>query len=361
MEQLPRNAAMDGVDLYRRLDSGRGSKPINDSTRIGAVVEQIRQSLEADLASATTVRGWRAQAMFASLVVALDGCDLMTFVDTGDIFFDGDSVKAPDYFLHLRTGRRVLVDVKAPDVGAGLDLDFAIKFSASEIRRTARFADLFGAEPFFAFYYPGLPLWSLVPQSRIYEGPGGGFRITMRETLLWNELSLVGDVTLGTLSPIECVIKPDPKAPNEIVEGEAIFTVGEVQYVADGRQLSSDQSKRIAHFLMLYGGWPDEESSIVRDGQLVEMRYTSRGPEDSQQGFEIIGSLASMYARMFESSTSGPAGIISLDFAHDPGILASLIPHDYESKELPIWRFELRPGDLLPAESAPDFARDDPI
>src|SRR4051794_13290040 len=101
MRKLGRQPArLDTLDLFRQLDAGTG--PINDPARVEAFLSEVRAPLSQALSTDSTVHGWRAQALFASLVVALDGCELLFTVDSGEVFVDGDDVKPPDYLLVLR-------------------------------------------------------------------------------------------------------------------------------------------------------------------------------------------------------------------------------------------------------------------
>jgi hypothetical protein len=318
---------------------------IGDEARIDAVLGEVRSNLLADLTVPSTVHGWRAQALFASLVAALDECELMTFVDTGDVYFDGPSVKPPDYFLCLRSGKRILVDVKAVELPSEDPLSMPIKFGATEVERMRRFGDLYGVEVFLALYYPAMPMWSLLPLDDLVAGPGGGYRTTVKESILRNQIGLLGDLTIGTLPSLECILRPDTTKPHYL-EGsnEISFVVGSVEYRLDGSPVASDEGRRVMSFLMLYGGWADEEEAILEGDELVEMRFTARPPEDTGQGFEVVGSLSSMYSRMFESSTSTPLGVTASDMRIAPGSLISLVPHDYDVPDMPLWRLQLSPA-----------------
>lgn len=345
LQKLLRNAAMDGVDLFRRLDPPGGDTLIGDVTRIDAVLSEVRSNLLADLAVPTTVSGWRAQALFASLVAALDACELMTLVDTGDVYYDGPSVKPPDYFLSLRSGKRILVDVKAVELRKEDPLAMPIKFGASEVERMRRFGELFAADVLLAFYYSAIPLWSLIPLDELVPGPGGGYRTTVKESILRNQIALLGDLAIGTRPSLECIIRPDTTRPNGVDSSGALhFVVGSVEYQLGGMPVTSDEGRRVLNFLMLYGGWEDEEEPVLNGGELVELRFTARPPEDTGQGFEIVGSLSSMYSRMFESTTSSALGITALDMAIAPGSLVSLIPHDYDVPDVPLWRLQISPS-----------------
>jgi len=342
---MNRQPALDGLDLYRRLDESAERTAVNDDERIDAVTSQIGTALKTALSDPAIVRGWRAQALFASTVVALDGCELMTQVDLGEVFVDGDSAKAPDFFLHLRNGRRILVDVKgirdAPQTP-----EHPEKFGASEVTRLRRFGDLYGAEVFLAFYYSYLPMWTLVSLDDLSAGPGGGYRITFAEAMMRNKMALIGDRTIGVGQPLEMTVYPDASKSNTIAEdGQAQFTVGSFELRVAGTPVTSPLEARIVVFLMAYGEWPGSEVPSVAGGAVQSLTWGAKPDEraNPKESFEIIGTLSSMYARAFEYGTTGPAGVTGLQIDPDPGMLVSLIPHDYDSEELPLWRFELVP------------------
>ena len=334
---------MDSVDLYRRLDQGAGAGPVSDPARIDAVVEDIRGALTNALQAPSTVRGWRAQALFGSIVAALDGCELMMLIDSGEIFFDGESVKAPDYFLRLRDGRRVLVDVKADDRVPD-SIDLAVKYSASEIRRLRRFGDLYDAPVFIAVYFEAPVLWVLVPLHRLTEGPGGGYRLTFKETLLYNEMAILGDYMVGTVPPLTWVLKFDPVEPQtRSADGTLSAQVDEVVQFAGGVKLQAPEAEQIASFLMQYGGWENRVENVFEGDRLLEQHRIVEPPEVSEQGFEMVGQLSAMYSRMFEQSTQSTEGPTALDLDVAPGSLVTLIPHDYDLDELPLWRMRVHP------------------
>lgn len=353
LKKLPRNAAMDGVDLYRRLDDPKDGSALGDPGRIEAFINELRKNLTDSLTTPSTVAGWRAQALFASLVAALDECDLMTLVDTGEIYYADDSVKAPDYFLHLRSGRRMLVDVKSVALRDEDPLDMPVKFTASEVARMREFGDRFGAEVFLALYVPQMTTWLLVDIDDLEDGPGGGKRITVHDALLRNQLYLLGDNHVGTSQPLEFVVRKDPAAPSSLgPEGDdgtrnVQFKIGSVELFAGGVPITDPQERRILQFFMLYGSWNEEEIPVVVDGELVEIRYKFAPEEIHEGGMDLLGSLASMYSRMFEYNTSNESGPLALDIDVEPGALVTLIPHDFDfdNATLPLFLLTVHPAD----------------
>jgi hypothetical protein len=187
-------------------------------------------------------------------------------------------------------------------------------------------------------------MWSLLPVDLLRNGPGGGKRTTFQDAVVLNHLSILGDQMIGTLPSLGCVITADPRKDRSVGEdGRVGYTIGAVDFFIDGRPVTTDNGGAVVRFLMLFGSWEVSETPIIEDGELIKLEYIARPPEDTGQGFEIIGSLSSMYSRMFETYTRGPQGVTALDMRIVPGSMISLIPHDYSSDDVPLWRFELAP------------------
>ncbi len=309
-------------------------------------MEQIRSGLETALGSDSIVRGWRAQALFASTVVALDGCVMMTQVDLGEFYVDGDEIKAPDFFLHLRDGKRILVDVKSVD-GAPETPEYIQTFGASHVRRLRRFGQLYGAEVYLAFYFSYHPLWLLISLDDLTLGPGGGFRITFADAFVNNKMSILGDRLVGAPAPLELQLLSDPSEPSGVTDGKARLTVSDFKIRAGGREVLEEHPRQVALFLMMHGDW-EESQYIATDEARVISVTIEKAPADDDDPTrypraDLIGALSTMYARLFEVGTSGPDGPTGLELKAEPGMLVSLIPHDYESAELPLVRLEVLP------------------
>ena len=66
----------------------------------------------------------------------------------------------------------------------------------------------------------------------------------------------------------------------------------------------------------------------------------------SNQEFQIVGRLSSMYTRWFSQATSDGASVTALQVPVEPGALKSIIPYDFDSDRLRMWRFNLQPRDV---------------
>jgi hypothetical protein len=96
-------------------------------------------------------------------------------------------------------------------------------------------------------------------------------------------------------------------------------------------------------WFMLYGDWEEEETAEITGGELVGVDFVRTPPEDHSQGFELVGTLSGLFSSMYLSSTSDADRVTRLGISVVGGSLGSLIPEDYQSDELPLWRFHQAP------------------
>lgn len=342
MRKLGRQPArLDALELFRQLDAGTG--PINDPARVEAFLSEVRDPLSQALSTDSTVHGWRAQALFASLVVALDGCELLFTVDSGEVFVDGDDVKPPDYLLVLRDGRRLLVDVKSISPGRPTG---PLRLSQAEMAGLRRFADLVGAELCIAGLFTTMGEWVLVPD-RAFELDGRGrYSVDLLRAFQTSEMSALGDVMVGVRPPLRFDLLPDLSHPRQVgTDGTAHFTIGAVELRVGGELMVDPPERRLAMFLLCFNTWAFHQEADV-DGQTLQRVSFVCEPEQPTpgQGFEIVGRLSSMYTRWFDAATRDEKGdVASLEMHVEPGVLPSLLPADFSSPRLSLWRFTLSP------------------
>jgi hypothetical protein len=343
---VKREVTLDGIDLFRRLDPHDAEGVVSDPERVNFVANTFLQKVGKALREPSLVSGWRAQALFASMVSALDNCLLMTQIDLGEIYVDdSEDVKAPDFFLHLRSGEKILVDVKSVKYSIS-SVDPLIKFGAREVARMKRFGELFGAEVYVAIYVRAFPMWALVPLGDLSPGPGGGFRIPLTRAMLRSQMSKLGDQMIGTVYPLELQVTAHPDFENSVDEdGAASFTTGSIRIFANGVEAKALADQNLLHFFMQYGGWEISQRVETEKRKISVVRALAHPHEVSDQPFAVLGTLASMYARFFESKTTfNDVDLVrALDLSAEPGMLSTLLPHNYKSDVIPIWRFVTQP------------------
>lgn len=335
-------ARLDALDLFRQLDVG-STTAVGDPERVERFLATIREPLQQALSTDSTVHGSRAQALFGSLVVALDGCELLLQLDSGEVFANGDDVKAGDFLVVLRDGRRLMVEVKSlgPRNQVG-----PLRLSAAEMAGLRRFADLIGAEPFVAGLFSALGEWALVPADAFGVDEHGRLAVDLFGAMQASEMNALGDVMLGVVPPVQLDLLPDKSEPRDVdADGVAHFTIGAAELRVGGELMVDDDERRLAMFLLRFNQWPGREGSEVDGRTLLRLSLVCEPEERSPgQRFEIIGRLSSMYTRWFDQTTRGPDGqVTSLQMTVEPGILPTLVPSDFKSARLPLWRFEVKP------------------
>lgn len=93
--------------------------------------------------------------------------------------------------------------------------------------------------------------------------------------------------------------------------------------------------------------WPDEQVADTAGYVLRAVSFVA-SPADpvANQEFQIVGRLSSMYTRWFSQVTSDGASVTALQASVEPGVVKSVIPHDFDSDRLRMWRFHLQPRDV---------------
>jgi hypothetical protein len=333
-------ARFDSLDLFRQLDTPSGGA-ISDPARIEAVFAQICGPLSQALSTESTVQGWRTQALFGSLVVALDGCELLLSVDSGEMFTEGEEIKPPDFLLVLRDGRRLLVEVKGvpPSKPTG-----SLRLPAKEMRGLQRFSDLMGIDLFVAGFLAAFREWVLVPSSAFEVDPSGRYVVDVRRAFQTNEMAALGDVMLGVVPPIRLDLLPNESVAHDVApDGTARFTIEKAELRIGGQLMVEKAERRLAMFLLRFNQWAGREEQEI-DGSTIRRLSFVCEPEQRASGheFEIVGKLSSMYTRWFDEATCNDKGeILALQTSVEPGVLPALLPVDFTSANLPLWRFTL--------------------
>jgi len=335
---------LDLLDLLTRIDTGDASDlPVTHRDRVDSIASALRGGMASVLGKESILHGWRVQNLFAEVVAALGTVQLLKSEDVGDCYFSGAKPKPADFRIRSADGRLMLTEVK--NVYGRHRLP-SLVLSQGELQGLNRYASLAGADDVtVAAYWANLNLWTLVSLAA-FSPDGDRSVLTVSDAMKGNRMAELGDLHIGTKSPLTLTMQADdPKPLNEA--GEAAFTVGSVEIHCDGHLIPDEQEQRIAIQLMLHGNWSAEEEAIVEDGRLAAIRFTC-SPEVSdqeRQGFDFVGSLSSMYSAGFNHRTLGEDGAVrELASSVSPGSLGTLIPEGYSGEALPLWRFKQQPG-----------------
>src|SRR5690349_19450966 len=111
-----RRLARDAVDI-NVLRAASGHPELAGMTLTDAAADQILRDIvgrafRQSLNKPSALYGIIAQQMFASMVASLGQVQLIKEEDIGEAF-SADEIVVPDYFVVLRDGTRVLIEVKS--------------------------------------------------------------------------------------------------------------------------------------------------------------------------------------------------------------------------------------------------------
>src|SRR5688572_22624922 len=99
MKKLKRAAEKFGtLELFADMAAEHGYD-LNDPMAQDDFISRVRSSIESGKKSNTTIFGKRIESLFAYVAGALGKVTLLKQEDSGDLFFAGEEVLAPDYRL----------------------------------------------------------------------------------------------------------------------------------------------------------------------------------------------------------------------------------------------------------------------
>jgi hypothetical protein len=324
-------------------ETGKSQRiPLSHPAAAEDFVGRVNASVKAALRNKAFLEGRRTEAMFGALVASLGSVQLLKEEDAGEIYATDDALRPPDFRLVLTDGKQVLVEVKNFYQGVTPTKDYSM--DDAYLEGLSRYARVMGCDLKLAIYWVEWNKWTLTSTS-VFETVDKRRVLKMIDAYKFNEMSILGDVLVGTKFPLEMKLVADRTKPRAIDDkGIATFTVGSVELCCAGSPITDAVERRIAGFLMMYGDWSYNEPECKIDKNQVEAVLHKWEPEvDSKQGFEIVGSLSSMFSRFYGLATSSDVGTIEqLKLDVSPGSLGLLIPSNYKGTALPLWRLVVR-------------------
>lgn len=329
------------LDLFTTIGRTHGFK-IGEAASIEGFSNVMRESVQAALDNRNILHGKRVEAMFAHVAGSLGACRLIKTEDAGEIFVDGEDIRAPDYRLILGIGNTWLVAAKNCHIDSPLK-SFAIK--QRYFKQLERYAELDRAELKIAVYFSRLNRWCLLSKRALRER-GDRFECSFMSAIAKSEMIELGDCTLATLPDLrlELTTGPDEAAPIG-ADGNARFTIRKARILCAGNELTSPLEQKIAFHLMRYGDWGEDDEPIIVDGKLEGITYISRPDEPTEgQPFSMLGQFSSMVSTAYSEFTVVDRVPVALDAPVDPDAFSLAIPSDYRSATLPLWRFQVLPN-----------------
>ena len=315
---------------------------LRDPATISAFIDQASKNVEDALKDSELMHGQRTEAMFEALLLSLGKFELLKAEDTGRVFSDG-RYTAPDFRVVLDGGEHWLIEVKNV-YEENPSRQRRRLFSGTGLRRLSACARATGAELKVAVYWARWSIWTLVSPDRL-KGADGGLTLDMPTAIRANELSTLGDRSVGTRAPLRFRLTMDQARTSPVkADGTVVCTIGEAQMYCGDRKLKEPNDLEIAWMFMRYGQWKEEGPEAILDGdRLLAMEYRWEPRESSGQGFDIVGSLSGMFARYYAAQTVDHGEVVQLRAPHQPLWLKRLVNRKPGVNDLPLWQFSQEP------------------
>ena len=333
----------DSFELYSKL-CAKNALDINDENSIDKVIEDLRTSLKQNHKNLNLVFGKRVESMFGMLAASLGKCSLIKQEDGGETFCNED-ISIPDYRLVLKEDNSsFLVEVKNYHREP-----FENKFSFTRryFESVLRYSELVRCPVKFAIYYSKMNMWALL-SSDAFELQRGRYVVDLPTAMMQNELITIGDEWISTKPPFEIYIVSDPSKPAHYDDktGETNFIIKNVLCYCAGSLLETDKEKELLNLFAMYGKWSETEviPVVVKGNRLIGIKYKFEPEEYSTNGFDHIGQLSSMISSTYKMATEENGSVVAIETTREAKSFSIVIPDDYDSKLLPLWRFKMQPN-----------------
>ncbi len=312
---------------------------IRDEANHTAFLSELLRKFETSKKNPILIHGLRTEAMFAHIAATMGHCVAIKTEDAGDVYLMDSGLRIPDFRILTSAGQELFVEVKNHHPANPTD-DF--KMNKDYFESLKRYAVVFNRGLYFAIYWSQWKLWSLVRQDR-FDTSTHAYRLSIENAMMRNEMNIIGDCLLATVSPLELRLFSDPNSTRIVkADGTVKFKIAAARLFAGGKEVDNSLEKRIAWFFMNYGNWIGTPGyTEVCEGEIISVGLTVAPEEraNPNERFETVGQMSQMLSRQFNEITVGSEGVDLLIPKSEPEDLGVMIPSDYKGEKLPLWRF----------------------
>ncbi|HEV2616371.1 MAG TPA: hypothetical protein VGU63_07155 [Candidatus Acidoferrales bacterium] len=306
-------------------------------------VERARASVNRSLLNEAFLHGIRTELMFESLVASLGTIEILKTEDSGEIYSSDDTLKVPDFRLVFSDHSQVLVEIK--NFYQTNDARQAFELDSQYLDGLVRYSKAMSCKLFLGVHWARWNIWTLVAPE-VFKNRGETRALDMLEAIKANHMAMLGDYSVGCRFPLSLIMHADKRQPRIIEsDGKGAFVISKIDVCCAGQLIESPLERQIATYLMFYGKWRYEVIADVIDNQIETVEHRWSPERDNGQGFEILGSLGEMFSTFYKSVTQDEGQVRRLRIDVSPGSLGHLIPDNYKSEILPLWRFKQKPGE----------------
>ena len=315
---------------------------LRDPETLRVFTSSVRKTLDDALANPTLLYGQRTEAMFEAMVISFGDFSVLKAEDQGSVY-PRTGFRVPDFRVVLTDGTQWLIEVK----------NVYEKDPSKIIRRLMdktyreeleNYASATAAELKLAVFWAKWGIWTLVsPEPFVNED--GNLDLTMVQGMQANELVRLGDRTVGTRPPLRVLLTTDPENTSPIApDGSVEFTIGNAQVFCNEEELVDPLERQIAWIFMHYGRWQEVDPAPILEGnQLMGIEFRWEPHEQSDQGFEMVGSFSEIFSRYYAEKTLEDREVAQLFADPRPEWFAPLVRGEQVSDALPLWIFSIFP------------------
>lgn len=332
------------IDLIRDADffAEQNKINLNDPDFIEKYLKNMKPRLHSVLGNRTIKYGLRTERLFEATVLSLGKFVLLKTEDNGIIHAE-KNCRAPDFRIVLDQGDQWLVEVK--NVRRNDPFNQVMRLSSEYIKSLTNYSNIVMGELRIAIFWSLWSIWTIIDPKKFVKH-NGNIRVPMMEALKENEFGRLGDVWIGTRSPLRCVLNAEKIIPqSEFSDGQAVFTIGNARMFSGEVELTNPRDRHLAEILFHFGDWSlDGPKPIIGDDGLSGAEYVSMPYEHSKYDFDGIGWASRIFARYFSIQTADGDEVVRLNGEPVPEWFAPLRGWDFENSQLPLWLFTLQPS-----------------
>jgi len=344
MKQIPRDPfRFDLFKLLAKHGHDNNSDLANPST-LASFIQTVKESISKSLANDILRYGLHTEAMFSSMVLSIGSVKLLKHEDASDVYSEIEGINVPDFRLVLSDDSHVFVEVK--NYYQGNDPFKQFTMNIEYLDGLIHYAHIMGARLLIAVFWAKLGLWTLV-QPSAFKVIRNRYELSFVDAYSQNEMVILGDQHIGTKYPLRTIFYGE-KISSQLSGNteDVLVRITNVKLFCSDHELIDKNEISIAMYFMLYGKWIEREPIWNDDGHSISIEHIFEPEEYLNQGFEFIGSLSQMFAKYYVHATTSDGVVNDLFTNVSPGELGKLIPDDYKSKSLPLWRISQYPSKI---------------
>jgi hypothetical protein len=332
--------------ILRILDEYNSQKGLSfsDSTKDNDFLAHLNEIVNKHRSRTTLIHGLRIQALFGYMAASLGKCKLIIEEDSGDFYSKTTDIIRPDFKIVLDTDEQYLIEVKNYHQTNPKN---SFKIKKKYLDSLLTYSDIQNIGLKFAIYWTKWKTWTLIDPKH-FALNGNIYHINLTDAYKCNEMNLIGDCLIATVPPLSLKLET---ATISRKDNDYILKIQNAYLLANGNKLEDKVENKIASFLLFYGRWNRiEQPAEVENGNVKSFEIQAFPDENTINpgcSFQMIGNLSEMLTNQFNLMTTDSGEVKNISSKKQPTNIKEMIPENYNSDSLKLWRFTIKPHESL--------------